>query len=168
MYSKPGTVSMYVHVHFCIWTMVHVLHKYIYVYRVGNNSAPVLIWAPKLAKGAQDFDMTMHGSCVVVSTGDRIAHQMLYTYFPLSFTCTCIYKTGGDKTSYKMILLLQLKIVYSKYIPHPFIPLLYNEYICVLTKYPKHMNWVYIHMYMYLSMYTYSMRYMYICVHMCT
>ena len=133
MYSKPGTVSMYVHVHFCIWTMVHVLHKYIYVYRVGNNSAPVLIWAPKLAKGAQDFDMTMHGSCAVVSTGDGIAHQMLYTYFPLSFTCTCIYKTGGDKTSYKMILLLQLKIVYSKYIPHPFIPLLYNECVFLLN-----------------------------------
>ena len=44
---------------------------------MGNNSAPVLIWAPKLAKGAPDFDMTMHASCTVVSTGDDIAHQML-------------------------------------------------------------------------------------------
>ena len=29
---------------------------------MGNNSAPVLIGAPKLAKGAPDFDMTMHAS----------------------------------------------------------------------------------------------------------
>ena len=50
--------------------------------RVGNNSAPVLIRAPKLAKGAPDFDMTMHASCTMVSTGDGIAHQMLLAYFP--------------------------------------------------------------------------------------
>ena len=28
-------------------------------------------------KGAPNFDMTMHASCTVVSTGDEIAHQML-------------------------------------------------------------------------------------------
>ena len=50
--------------------------------RVGNNSAPVLIRAPKLAKGAPDFDMTTHASCTMVSTGDGIAHQMLLAYFP--------------------------------------------------------------------------------------
>ena len=46
---------------------------YVLYARVGNNSDPV----PKLAKGAPDFDMTMHASCTVVSTGDEIAHQML-------------------------------------------------------------------------------------------
>ena len=54
-----------------------ILHLYCIHIRVGNNSAPVLIWAPKLAWGAPDFNMTMYASYTVVSTGDGIGHQML-------------------------------------------------------------------------------------------
>ena len=98
MYSSTCTVVhvqymyMYIHVYctMCIpllnieftkirnyiFNFILLLIVHIYI-RVGNNSAPVLIWAPKLAKGAPDFDITMHASCTVVSTGDGNAHQML-------------------------------------------------------------------------------------------
>ena len=56
---------------------VSILCDSIKLYYVSEWEITVFIWVPKLAKGAPDFDMTMHASCAVVSTGDRIAHQML-------------------------------------------------------------------------------------------
>ena len=65
--------------------------------RVGNNSTPVLR-VPKLAKGAPDFDMTMHASCTVVrliSHPDRecskIKPLVLYS------TCICTQSHGCDR-----------------------------------------------------------------------
>ena len=47
------------------------------MYKNCDSCAPMLIWAP-------DFDMTMHASCTVVSTGDS---RMLQAYFPPWCVC---------------------------------------------------------------------------------
>ena len=42
----------------------------------------VVIRVGTISLRSTDFDMTMHASCTVVSTGGGIAQQMLYAYFP--------------------------------------------------------------------------------------